>query len=78
MKLLKACKGKPDFSEVCADAERVIYQQKFQGAAADQLNPAIIARDLGLADKKEVGVIADNPITALIGQLSGKTVGPKA
>jgi hypothetical protein len=31
----------------------VIYEQKFTGAAADLLNPNIIARDLGLADKQD-------------------------
>lgn len=33
--------------------ERTIYNQKFTGAAADLLNPVIIARDLGLAEKQE-------------------------
>lgn len=42
-----------DFVEVTTRAEKVIYTQKFTGAAADLLNPNIIARDLGLADKKE-------------------------
>ena len=32
----------------------IIYAQKFEGAAAGMLNPNIIARDLGLADKKEL------------------------
>lgn len=39
---------------VITQAEAVIYEQKFTGAAADLLNPNIIARDLGLADKKEL------------------------
>lgn len=42
-----------DFSHVCSTAEQIIYNQKFQGAAADMLNASIIARDLGLAEKKE-------------------------
>jgi hypothetical protein len=46
-------KSRPDFSEVIAWAEQVIYSQKFEGASADLLNPNIIARDLGLADKKD-------------------------
>lgn len=45
---------KPDFSTVCTRVEAMIRQQKFTGAAADLLNPSIIARDLGLADKKEL------------------------
>lgn len=44
-----------DFSTVVSKAEKIIYEQKFTGAAADLLNPNIIARDLGLADKKDLG-----------------------
>lgn len=44
-----------DFSMVVSRAEKIIYEQKFTGAAADLLNPNIIARDLGLADKKDLG-----------------------
>jgi hypothetical protein len=32
----------------------IMYSQKFEGAAAGLLNPNIIARDLGLADKTEL------------------------
>lgn len=42
-----------DFSTVVSKAEKIIYEQKFTGAAADLLNPNIIARDLGLAEKTE-------------------------
>jgi len=42
------------FSDIVTRAEAIIYQQKFSGAAADLLNPSIIARDLGLADKQEI------------------------
>lgn len=42
-----------DFSEIIAKAEKIIYNQKFSGAAADLLNGNIIARELGLADKQE-------------------------
>ena len=41
---------KPGFSEVCQYTDDMIREQKFVGAAADLLNPAIIARDLGLKD----------------------------
>lgn len=44
---------KPDFSELVTRIENQIRQQKFEGASAELLNPNIIARDLGLADKKE-------------------------
>ena len=42
------------FLGVIMRAEKVIYDQKFSGAAADLLNANIIARDLGLSEKKEV------------------------
>jgi len=42
-----------DFSTIIKRIERTIYQQKFTGAAADLLNPNIIARDLGLTDKTD-------------------------
>ncbi|VAW38950.1 Phage terminase, small subunit [hydrothermal vent metagenome] len=43
-----------DFEETITKIENVIKSQKFAGAAADLLNANIIARDLGLADKKEL------------------------
>lgn len=47
-------RAKQDFVGVCTRVEQLIRQQKFEGASADLLNPSIIARDLGLADKTEV------------------------
>jgi hypothetical protein len=43
-----------DFCKIVARIRETIYQQKFTGAAAGFLNPNIIARDLGLTEKKEV------------------------
>ena len=45
-----------DFSSVITRIEEIIFNQKFTGAAAGFLNPNIIARDLGLVDKKENAV----------------------
>ena len=42
-----------DFSEVITRVKEIIKTQKFTGAAAGLLNPNIIARDLGLADKSD-------------------------
>ena len=39
--------------EICTSIAKVIRQQKFEGAAAGLLNHAIIARDLGMADKHD-------------------------
>lgn len=67
--------------------EAIIYQQKFEGAAADLLNASIIARDLGLADKRELtgkdgGPIETNDTTDLEAKLSEQAqrlgIDPKA
>jgi len=44
-------KKHPDFLSITLEIEKVIYNQKFTGAAADLLNSNIIARELGLSDK---------------------------
>lgn len=46
-------RDKDDFSTVSDRIENIIRTQKFEGASAGLLNPVIIARDLGLADKSE-------------------------
>ncbi len=53
-----------DFSIIITHIRGIIYTQKFTGAAADLLNPNIIARDLGLVDKRhqEVDGIKFNAI----------------
>jgi hypothetical protein len=42
------------FADVTTRIDDVIRTQKFEGASAGLLNPNIIARDLGLADKSEI------------------------
>ena len=51
-----------DFFLIITRAEKVIRTQKFTGAAADMLNPNIIARDLGLSDKSELTGANGGPI----------------
>ena len=51
-----AWKTDVDFSAIVTRVEAVIYSQKFAGAAADLLNANIIARDLGLTDKKDLSL----------------------
>lgn len=46
-------RAKEDFLGVVSRVEKIIYEQKFTGAAADLLNSNIIARDLGLSDKRD-------------------------
>lgn len=53
---------RPNLAEVIGRVEAVIHEQKFTGAAADLLNANIIARELGLADKKQLGNDPDNPL----------------
>lgn len=50
-------KKKEDFIGVVTQADKVIRDQKFSGAAADLLNANIIARDLGLRDKTETELV---------------------
>jgi len=54
---LREYKKNPDykeFSQVIARIGKIIYEQKFSGAAAGFLNPNIIARDLGLKEQSDV------------------------
>jgi hypothetical protein len=59
-----------DFSLVVMRADEIIKQQKFTGAAADLLNANIIARDLGLADKKELTGANGDPLTMVTRQMT--------
>lgn len=43
-----------DYFTVTTRIRQIIDNQKFEGAASGFLNPNIIARDLGLADKQEI------------------------
>ncbi len=45
-------KEKSAYESILAIIENIIYNQKFELAAAGVLNPNIIARDLGLVDKR--------------------------
>lgn len=46
-------KNNQKYFEVISRVENLIYVNKFEGAAANFLNANIIARDLGLVDKKD-------------------------
>lgn len=45
-----------DFSLVVTRIEETVYTQKFEGAAVGAFNSSIIARDLGLSEKRELEV----------------------
>ena len=47
-------KSQKKYSEIMAHIEQIMYAYKFEGAAAGQLNPSIIARDLGLKERTDL------------------------
>lgn len=51
-------------------AEQVMHDIKFTGAAAGLLNPGLIGRDLGLADKTEITGLNGGPIETITGEMS--------
>lgn len=51
---------KSDFIAITTRIEQMIYDQKFSGASVGIFNHNIIARDLGLADKKEFDARIDD------------------
>ena len=52
-------RNKPDLLGVATRADNYIKTQKLTGAAADLLNPNIIARDLGLRDNVDSNIKSD-------------------
>jgi len=62
-------KRRKDFTEVVSRVEEIIYAQKFEGASSGMLNANIIARDLGLADKKEVGSDPEKPVVVIASEM---------
>jgi hypothetical protein len=59
-------KVREGFGSVTTRVEEIIKRQKFEGAAAEFLNPNIIARDLGLADKSELTGKGGGPIESSV------------
>lgn len=56
-----------DFSKIITRIREIIYNQKFEGATSGFFNANIIARDLGLADKREQEINATiKPITGMV------------
>jgi hypothetical protein len=72
-----------DFRRVITYIRETLYTQKFEGAASGFFNPSIIARDLGLVDKKDLTTKGesfnkyddwtDEQIKAELERLDGKT-----
>lgn len=59
---LEAYKKRTEYSEVLTHIDNIIYSNKFEGAAVGVFNSAIIARDLGLIDKQENKIEANEPL----------------
>lgn len=57
-----------DFLTVINRIEETVYNQKFEGAAADLLNANIIARDLGLKEHTDLGVTIEQGVFKIAGQ----------
>lgn len=70
-------KTKPEFSEVLTHIDKTIRNQKFSGAASGIFNANIIARDLGLVDKREdnVTILTESERKAKIEELMRKAKG---
>lgn len=66
-----------DFFPVIEEIEQVMYSQKFEGAAVGLFNANIIARDLGLIEKKDVTTDGEslNGFQSLMGKLKNKNNG---
>ena len=54
--------SRKDFIEVTRKVKKIIESQQFEGAAAEFLSANIIARKLGLSDKKELSGPKGGPI----------------
>jgi len=60
----KNYKKREDFLHITTRVERIIWDQKFVGAAANLLNPNIIARELGLRSRLGHGEPGSQPATS--------------
>jgi hypothetical protein len=63
-------KERPELSSIIKKVENIIFEQKFTGAAADLLNSNIIARDLGLSDKKTLEGPNGGPVSVLTASMT--------
>lgn len=58
--------NRTDLLPVCQWAEMAVANYKFEGAAAGLLQPNIIMRDLGLADKSELSGPGGEPLQTVV------------
>jgi hypothetical protein len=65
-------KDRKDLIPIITRAEAIIYEQKFAGAASEQFNASIIARDLGLAEKQSTTHSADSSLMEILSAASSR------
>ncbi|UVK43267.1 DNA-packaging protein [Mesorhizobium sp. AR07] len=68
-------RSREDFSDITSRVDEIIRTQKFEGAAADLLNPNIIARELGLAEKQDHRHGLSDGVAELLAAVDGATRG---
>lgn len=68
---------KPNFLAVVTRVEAIMRTQKFTGAAAELLNPSIIAYDLGLKRKADEAaeVVSETESDQFVEQMNAATMG---
>lgn len=59
-----------DLKDIIEFAESYMFNHKFEGAAAGLLNPNIIARDLGLAERTELTGPNGGPIQTITSEMT--------
>lgn len=64
----KSAEGYEEFFDIANTISQIIYNQKFEGAAADFLNSNIISRELGLSEKTDV------KLDATVKQITGMEI----
>jgi hypothetical protein len=62
---IKTGKSKPHLLPVVEFAEALMYDRKYNGAAADLLNATMIMRDLGISEKTEISGPNGGPIETI-------------
>ncbi|RNF35337.1 terminase small subunit [Paracoccus methylarcula] len=74
--VMKWKQSREDLKEVLAAIKDEMFDQKFTGAAAGVLNHSIIARELGLTDKKEIAGANAGPVSFTIEPVKSGTFLP--
>lgn len=69
-------RDREDLQEVLDRIDSIMFDQKFAGAAAGLFKEAIISRELGLADKREVSGANGGPVNVTIEPVKSGTFLP--